>query len=219
MKHMKIHLFALIATMATVAITIGVAAHLDISVKILTRDPYRAAQVPPYFAYASLLGSTIWLIGGTTALTSALVCRCVFNCRLKKPGLYQLVLPGGVIGLFMGIDDILLLHDAWADATHFPEIIFHIVYSGAIGLMILYGRKMIPSTPWLLLAGALAGYGLSSIVDNMPIFPETIHEAEDIFKLCGIVLWSCYFVVISRQLVQVEQKKISPRQQPASEDQ
>ena len=197
MKYGKLYLISLIAAVATWLVIIAAAELFDVPVKILTRDPYRAARVPAYYAYASLFGSTVWLVSGAATLMTALILRRTHGCRLSDDSHYRLILPGGLIGLVMGIDDILLIHDAMATSVGIPEILFHILYFGSIGLMILYSRKQLFSTPWLLLLGALVGFVLSSVVDILKMFPATIQQSEDLFKICGIVLWSVYLVSLS----------------------
>ena len=66
------------ALLITVSAFVGIyfaADYFGVSVQILTRDPYRAAGVPPHYAYISLLGSTIWLVAGAGTSTVSLFAR------------------------------------------------------------------------------------------------------------------------------------------------
>jgi hypothetical protein len=170
---------------------------LDVPVKILTRDPYRAAKVPPYFAYFSLLGSTVWLIAGTATLMTGIISRKILRCRLSDVSSYRIIVLGGIIGLVMALDDILLFHDAFADALGIPEILFHLFYFIFIASMIIYSRDVFRLTPWIILFIALACFGLSSVIDFWPSPPKVLNQSEDVFKFCAIVLWAFYFLHVS----------------------
>lgn len=175
----------------------GVADILDVPVKILTRDPYRAAKVPPYFAYFSLLGSTIWLLAGAATLMTGIIAWKLLRCRLSDVSTYRIIVLGGIIGLVMALDDILLFHDAFARAVGIPEILFHLFYFIFIVSMILYSRDVIRLTPWIILFTALACFGLSSVIDLWLSLPKVLRQSEDVFKLCAIVLWAFYFLHVS----------------------
>ncbi len=199
--HLSLYVSAFAAA-AIAAAAIYVAADiLGVPVKILTRDPYRAAEVPPYFAYFSLLGSAIWLIAGTATLTTGLIARNAWRCRLSGGGPYRIIILGGIIGLAMALDDTLLFHDAFAGAAGVPEILFHIFYSIFIASMTFYSKDAIRLTPWGILFAALACFGLSSTIDLWRSLPETLRQSEDVFKFCAIVLWAVYFLQVSWDFV------------------
>ncbi len=197
MTHRLLYAAAFSSALLAAGAMYAAAELLDVPVKVLTRDPYRAAEVPPYFAYFSLLGSTIWLIAGTATLTTAVVAARVLGCRLRDAGPYRLVLLGGMIGLLMALDDILLFHDAVARAIGIPEILFLLFYILAIGAMILYSRAEILSTPWIVLLAALACFGLSGLIDLWRSLPASLSQSEDVFKICAVILWAFYFLYLS----------------------
>ena len=179
----------------------GVADFVDVPVKILTRDPYQAAKVPWYFAYFSLLGSTIWLIAGSATLMTGIIARKLLRCQLSDVSTYRIIILGGIIGLIMALDDILLFHDKLVDRFGTPEILFHLFYLIFIVLMINYSKSVIRLTPWILLITALAGFGLSSVIDLWGTLPMELDQSEDVFKFCGIVLWAFYFLGVSWDFV------------------
>ncbi len=104
---------------------------------------------------------------------------------------------GGIVGLIMALDDILLFHDVFARAIGLPEGFVHVLYSIFIVSMILYSRDAIRSTPWGVLLAALACFGLSSVIDLWRSLPEALDQSEDVFKFCAIVLWTTYFLPVS----------------------
>ncbi len=174
---------------------------LEVPIKILTRDPYRAMEAPAYSGYFSLLGSAIWLIASTATLTTGIVARAVWRCRFSDTGSYRLVILGGGISLFMALDDILLFHDAFARSVGMPELSFHLLYATSIIAMIVYCRDCFRSTAWPILFAALACFGLSSTVDLWSPASETLNQSEDVFKFSAIILWASYFLHVSRVLV------------------
>ncbi len=196
-KFWLIYLAAFVTAIIGAGTIYLVADMVDVPVKNLTRDPYRAAKVPAYFAYFSLLGSTIWLIAGSATLVTGIIARKLLGCRLSDVSTYRIIILGGMIGLFMGLDDILLFHDEFADIIGIPEILFHMFYLIFIVSMILYSRSVIGLTPWILLFVALACFGLSSVIDLLKIFPTGLRQSEDVFKFCAIVLWAFYFLNVS----------------------
>ncbi len=194
------YLWYLVAFFAAVfgAIAIHVAAgFLDVPIKILTRDPHTAADVPAYYAYFSLMGSTIWLISASSTLMTAMLVRQMLNCRLSDNSTYRIILLGGILSMIMAVDDILLFHDTVAAAVGIPEILFYLFYGSFIGSIIYFSRGIIGSTPWILLIMALGCFALSSGIDLWKIFPEVIEQSEDVFKFCAIILWGFYFVGLS----------------------
>lgn len=173
------------------------AAALNVPPKILTRDPYLAAKVPPYYGWLSLVGSGLWLTGGLVPVATAQAVRTAAGRAQVDGGLYRLLLFGGLLGTAMAVDDLLLFHDAGADYLRIPEKLFHLTY-GAAGLALLVGcRRALLRTPWVVLVAALAGFALSSGMDALRRPPDFLKQAEDVPKLAGITLWTAYFVHLS----------------------
>ena len=202
-SHLRIVLAALGAAALCFAGIFAIAEILGVPVKILTRDPYWAAKVPPYYGYLSLLCSTIWLIGGFATLAAALLFRILLGSRCAEASTYRIVLIGGLLGSFMALDDILLFHDAMADFVGFPEVVFHGVYALAAVYLIVSSRTALRSTPWILLFGALGCYAASSLMDAWRKPPVFVKQSEDVFKFCGVVLWACYFLYVAYDYARV----------------
>jgi hypothetical protein len=171
---------------------------LDVSVKILTRDPYRAARVPPYYAYISLLGSTIWLSSGASTLAASLFARRTLYAKLSDDSTYRIMVIGGATGLLMAVDDILLFHDAVADIVGIPELMFHGFYAFCILYLIGTARGLLLRTPWILFFFSLGCFAASSVIDEFmsPVDLSLLDESEDVFKFCGILFWAIYFAQV-----------------------
>jgi hypothetical protein len=153
--------------------------------------------VPPYHGYASLVGSSIWLIAGTGTLTTAVVGWKLFQRRLSDCSTYRVIVLGGIIGFVMALDDILLFHDEYADYFGIPEVFFPVFYLICIIILIVYSRKVFGLTPWLLFFSSLVCFGLSVILDDLGPRMGIDSRSEDVFKICGIVLWAFYFLRVS----------------------
>ncbi len=192
-RHLGLYLTALMLGLATAASVYLAANHFGVSVKILTRDPYRAAEVPPYYAYASLVGSTLWLVSGAATIATAIVGYRALGARFSDNSTYRILVLGGALGLIMALDDILLFHDAFAEKVGLPEPLFHILYAALFVALFWCSRAVMAATPWLLLLGVLGGFGASSVIDNVFSLAPGLRDSEDIFKLCAIVLWALYF--------------------------
>jgi hypothetical protein len=136
------------------------------------------------------------LITGAATLMTGIIAWKLLRCRLSDVSTYRIIVLGGIIGLVMALDDILLFHDAFARAVGIPEILFHLFYFIFIVSMILYSRDVIRLTPWIILFTALACFGLSSVIDRWPP-NKVLHQSEDVFKFCAIVLWAFYFLHVS----------------------
>lgn len=192
-RHWRLYAWALAIVTVTSAGIYLAADVLDVSVKILTRDPYRAAKVPPYYAYASLLGSTIWLVAGVGTLTVSIFARRTLRARMSNHSTYRIIAIGGVIGVLMAMDDILLFHDAIADFLGIPELLFHGFYLSCFLFLIGTSRELLMRTPWFLFFSSLACFAASSVIDEIISPGRVLSESEDLFKISGILFWSIYF--------------------------
>lgn len=197
--------FVLAAAGAAVLVAVfayAASAALHVPPKVLTRDPYLAAKVPPYYGWLSLLGSGIWLAGGLVPVAVAQAVRTASGAARVDGELYRLLLFGGLLGTAMAVDDLLLFHDAGADYLRIPEKLFHLTY-GAAGLALLVGcRRALARTPWVVLVAALGGFALSSGMDALRRPPDFLKQAEDVPKLAGIVLWTAYFLYAAAAFAQ-----------------
>lgn len=200
-QYWPIYLGAIVVVLLIAAGVFYIADRLDVSVKILTRDPYRAARVPPYYAYISLLGSTVWLMSAASTLAVGLFAFRVLNARMSDDSTFRIIVIGGVTALMMAVDDILLFHDAVADAIGLPELLFHGVYLLCFLLIIATAKGLLFRTPWILFFASLACYGASSFIDEFmsPADLTFLDESEDVFKFCGILFWATYFAQVCWQ--------------------
>jgi len=203
-SHLRIVLAAFGAATLAFAGIFLVADLLGVPPKILTRDPYWAAKVPPYFGYVSLVGSTLWLAGSLVAVTTALACRAVLGERLRDRPMSRMLLAGGLLGAVMAVDDVLLFHDAGADFLRIPEVLFHVVYGAGAAALLIGCRRAVLRTPWVLLVASFACYAGSSLADGWRRPPMFVKQAEDVIKFSGIVLWAFYFPWVARMFARAE---------------
>ncbi len=185
----------LIAVIASAGIYFA-ADSLGINVQILTRDPYRAAKVPPYYAYVSLLGSTIWLVAEAGTLTVSLFAKRALHARMSDDSTYRIIVIGGATGMIMAVDDILLFHDALATRVGIPELLFHGFYLLCFLFLIGAARGLLLRTPWILFFSSLACFGVSSVIDEFILSKGRLNESEDVFKFSAILFWAIYFAQV-----------------------
>lgn len=77
----------------------------------LVRDPNAIAGQPKYFGLVSNLGVILWFTGGIAALQAYWS-----GAGYDAPHLRRTLLAGGLFSGLMGIDDLLMLHEAIATA-------------------------------------------------------------------------------------------------------
>ena len=125
-------------------------------------------------------------------MTVGLFASRVLQARMSDDTTYRIILIGGVTGMMMAVDDILLFHDAFANVVGIPELLFHGTYLLCFLLLIGTARGLLLRTPWVLLFAALACFGLSSVIDEF-MRGGRIYESEDIPKFIAIIFWAIYF--------------------------
>jgi hypothetical protein len=158
----------------------------------LVRDPNAIANNPNYFGLISNLGIVLWIMGAVGALQAYAALRG----RLRGH-LLEVLFAGGIFAALMGLDDFFMLHESIA-TTGIPEPVVLIPH--AIFLMVLCYHAFFVrgETPWLILAVAVAAFGLSMAVDLFPVAFGGQVFIEESFKLLGIVFLTAYLVIVSQ---------------------
>jgi hypothetical protein len=115
------------------------------------------------------------------------------------------LLAFGAVAAVLVADDALLIHEA-AQKAGVPRGTFQAIY-GAVVLLLLWRLRVqiFSMTPWILLIGACGWLGLSAIVDasgDYLVEGATLHFVEDGLKWLGVLSWSLYLVLVSRDLAQ-----------------
>jgi hypothetical protein len=177
---------------------------LDVDVQILTRDPYKSAGVQLYYGIFSLLGSVIWLISSTVAVTTAVVARRRFHSRLSDVSTFRILALGGALGFILALDDVLPIHEAFVDLVGIPALFLPGIFLSLGLAVIAYSRAIFRWTPWRILAVSFLCLCLSigiDLADDRFSRLAALDQSQDAFKFCGIVLWAFYFLATARRFV------------------
>jgi hypothetical protein len=169
----------------------------DIPLEDLGADPNVVAGESFSVGVLTRVEVLVWSVAVGIALAAGLLGR-----RWSAPQAPVLLAFGGVAAVLVA-DDALLIHEA-ATKAGVPRGSFQAIYGAAVLLLLWRFRVPLFSvTPWILLIVACGWLGLSAIVDAVvDYFVESsaLHVVEDGLKLFGILTWSLYLVLTSRDL-------------------
>ncbi|CAH1002231.1 hypothetical protein LEM8419_03149 [Neolewinella maritima] len=189
-------------TVSLLALAIVGKVAFEIPFEELFRDALVVAEAPEYYGAMSQIGLFLWWV--TMGALGVLV---VVQAPRRSP-LRKLVPPALAATLILAIDDAFMLHEAY------PTLGFGIpstiaVYGGAIGVYLLKHWVLILRSPFPLLLLSLAFLGSSMAFDEIPkrelLLPkEAVFFIEDGLKLAGIVFWSAYHLLLSRDVLYQE---------------
>jgi riboflavin transporter FmnP len=162
----------------------------------LTRDPLQIAQVPVYTGVLSNLGVLVW--AGTAAI-------CLFSYAVVRnraaPGTSsRFLLAGGLVTVMLLLDDFFMFHEIiFPQYIGIPENLVYAIYVLVVAWFLARHRSTILRTNFLLLALALAGFGLMVVMDIFEYVNPLpgFYLLEDGFKLFAIVSWAAYFISTS----------------------
>lgn len=159
--------------------------HRGISYGDLTRDPNAIHNSPKYIGLLSQTGMIFWF--GTAGILFFGASTTKQNNQDKK--IFFFLTNAFLLTLFLGIDDLFMLHDEMAHRG-IREEYFYIFYAFWLLATIVFFRGVIKNTlyPLILVYGAV--FGCSIIIDKL------IAEAyliEDILKFVGILNWTFYW--------------------------
>ncbi len=182
----------LAAGLAFAAVTAGCTAILHMSGTIpaeqLLKDPGVLNPGPWYLGAVSYFGIALWTAACAVTLFARTLLREDRDAELRR-----FLLASGLFSALLGIDDLFMLHDVVA-----PELL-GLSEKAVIGVYGLLGlayairfRGVILRTEVLLLASAIAFFGLSVAVDVLDVDDARFLLAEDGAKLAGITLWFSY---------------------------
>lgn len=162
----------------------------DIAIATLTRDVTELNQVPVYTGFLSQLGIFFW--AGSSA-----ICFLCYRLFIKSGGNDTLpksfFLTAALLTLFLGFDDVYMLHEKFFPTFHISEKIVYLFYTLFTIYFLIRFFSYILKTQYILLAFALFFFALSVILDMSPITGVDPYILEDSFKFIAIVSWFFYF--------------------------
>lgn len=166
-----------------------------ISVQTLTRDVSAVANAPFYSGAISNLGVLVW--GAAVAITwfsFSLLREIGVNKEFSRFFLFS----SGLTSILL-LDDLFLVHEqVFPKYLNVPEKLVFVGYGIIILLYLVKFRKTILKTDFLLLILAFGFFGLSVVIDLLPIVESRLgiedqFLLEDGFKLLGILSWLTYY--------------------------
>lgn len=169
----------------------------------LTRDPVQLLNGRPYTGMLSNLGVIIW--SATAGVCLFVVILIMPYRELKRERLFFLL--SFILTMVLLLDDLFLFHDViLPEDLNISENYLYGVHGILSLVFILYFRKYILQTPYLLLIASVLFFGFSIGVDTIVKFLNLEHGffLEDGSKFLGIISWGTYFTftayhVIKRQ--------------------
>lgn len=146
----------------------------------------------PWAGALSQLGILFWSVTATICLFSFMVLR---KKKVKKNRSFLLF--SALLSFFLLFDDLFLLHDSVFPYMGISEKVVLMVYPLSVLYMLLFFRKEILSSSFLILLSALGFLALSVLVDVTDlIFQDKVNLlflVEDGLKFMGIIGWFIYF--------------------------
>lgn len=166
-----------------------VSAWQDIPVQQLTADPVSLLKKPFYFGFLSQLGIFVWASMASISLLTASALRI----QARKNHVYQFFLWTGIIVLFLGLDDVFMLHEeVFTRYLGLLEGVIYTLYAGSVSWYLWRFKGLIRRTNYTLLVIALASFALSIALDVIrPAFINP-YLFEDGFKFVGLTTWLAY---------------------------
>lgn len=181
-----------IAVMATVA------SQPDTRAGQLLMDPSFTLGSTWYTGLVSNLGVLAWTVGAAAAFAGAWLCRLGGRARASR------FLTGGcLVGCILLADDLFQFHAILLPAElNIPKFLGQAAIGGAVVVWVVRHLPEIRRTHVHLLLAAGAALAASFIVDSVyaPAPGEGWNIIEDGAKFLGILAWSTYFVVTTRDI-------------------
>jgi hypothetical protein len=195
----------LIAYSITSAAIIGISFYAIFTGKRIwyfTVDPFLIGNLPFYAGILSNLGILLWTASATVCFFSAAILR---NEEFVNRYKWFLVMSGLITSLFL-FDGLFQMHRIfYPKYLHLSTFMVYWVYI-ILGLWyLLFFRKQIMESEYLMLALALGFLGLAVIIDTLSIAPRGNTALSDFSKFFGIVSWFIYFIRTCRKALRNEE--------------
>lgn len=162
----------------------------------LTRDPAAIFEMPFFIGFISQIGLMFWAATATICLASA----WVLHVERTQPQFKWFMVTAGLLSVVIGLDDAFLVHEEVFPLFGLPEWLPLLIYGALLAFWLWRFASFIRAqTPYLLLALALIGFGLSMGMDVLDLESYNIEPylLEDGAKLVGILAWFAYHLQVS----------------------
>lgn len=174
-----------------------VGAQRSVALEQLFLDPAYISGEPWYTGVLSDLGVLGWAAATVTALWGAWVA-----AQTGRPTAARFLRAAALVSAVLLADDLFQLH---ADVLRFmglPKAVRQLVIVlPAVVWLVRYAAD-IARTRWVVLVGALTGFGASLLVDGLAPPGSTVGLfVEDSAKLLGVLAWTQYMVLTSLDIM------------------
>ncbi len=170
-----------------------VAAQRTVAVEDLFLDAAYLTGEPWYTGVLSNLGVLGWTAGTVAALGGAWVAG-----QTDRPSAARFLRGAALVSALFLADDMLQLHADLLRFTGLPKPLRQLLVVAPAVLWLVRYVGEIARTRWVVLVGALAGFGLSLAVDALRLTESSVALfVEDSAKLLGILAWAQYLVLTS----------------------
>lgn len=164
----------------------------------LLMDPSFTLGTRWYTGLVSNLGILAWTVGAAAAFAGAWLCRLGGRSRASK-----FLVGGGAVGSLLLLDDLFQFHSVLLPSElNAPKFLGVMILGGAMAWWLISHAREIRRTHVHLLLAAGAGLALSFVIDAIyaPVPGQGWNIIEDGAKFLGILAWSTYFVVTTRDI-------------------
>ena len=163
-----------------------------------TNDPFVLGHLPFYAGVLSSLATLVWGAGATI---------CFFCFGVLPEGqpmrlLRRFLFVSGLLTSLYLFDDLFQFHRIlYIQYLHLPPRVLYAVY-GLLALgYLIYFRREIAETDYLLLGAALAFFVAAVVFDTASLLPRGRTAFSDGLKFLGIVNWTAYFARTGRKVL------------------
>lgn len=183
---------------AGLAVMVAVATQSDDRAGELLMDPSFTLGSRWYTGLVSNLGILSWTVGAAAAFAGAWLCRLGGRDRAAR-----FLLGGGAVGSLLLLDDLFMFHAVLLPSElNVPKFLGQAALGGSVLWWVFRHAREIRRTHVHLLAAAALGLAASFVVDALysPAPGQGWNVIEDGAKFLGILAWSTYFVVTTRDI-------------------
>lgn len=188
----------LVAWGVGLAVMAIVAAQSHERVGQLLMDPSFTLGTRWYTGLVSNLGILTWTVGASAAFGGAWLCRMGGRSRAGR-----FLVGGGVVGTLLLLDDLFQFHSVLLPAEfRIPKVVGLTLLAAPMVVWVSRHSREIRRTHLYLLVAAAGGLAASFVVDSAyaPLPGTGWNVIEDGAKFLGILAWSTYFVVTTRDI-------------------
>lgn len=162
----------------------------------LTRDPNAIHESPKYIGLLSQLGMIFWFSTAGVLLFSYFTINNILQNTIRR----NFIGSALFLTLFLGIDDMFMIHDELAHRG-LREEYFYTIYVIWLLITLIRYNNLIRQSLYILILLSCFLFGLSILIDKLI---TAAYLTEDMLKFAGLINWSfywtstCYFLIQNR---------------------